>query len=138
AYPLSRELNWRMRAELSNFLNDGVMKSRGYLLYTDFNYKPMGAPISFTSRVAYFQTDDYDSRIYAYENNLLYTFGFPAYYATGVRTYLNARWRVTRSMTFEARYALTYRPYEESISSSYSKYEGNKIHEFKAQLRLRF
>lgn len=138
AYPLSKSVEWRMRVELSQFLRDGEPISKGYLLYHDINFKPLGTPLSFTTRLAYYQTDNYDSRIYAYESNILYAFSIPAYYSTGIRGYFNARWRVARNLTLEGRYAITYRPLDDEISSSYNKVEGNKIHEVKAQMRLRF
>ncbi len=138
SYPITKEWQWRTRIEMSQFLTDGKTTSHGYMIYTDFNYRPMGFPLSFTSRIAYYQTDDYDSRIYAYENNVLYAFSIPAYYSTGIRTYLNLRWKVYHNLTIEARYALTYRPYDASISSSYNEIHGNKSHEFKAQIRIRF
>ena len=36
-----------------------------------------------------FETDDYDTRIYIYEPDLLYNFSFPAYYGKGLHYYLN-------------------------------------------------
>lgn len=138
SYPINKAWEWRTRIQVSQFLVDHQSVSRGYLLYTDILYRPISFPISFTSRLAYFQTEDYNSRIYAYENNLLYTFSIPAYYSTGIRTYINVRWKVFYNLTLEARYALTFLPYDKSISSSYNEVKGNKRHEFKAQMKLKF
>ena len=33
--------------------------------------------------ISYYNTDDYDSRIYAYERGLLYQFSFPMFYGKG-------------------------------------------------------
>lgn len=39
------------------------------------------------TRFALFDTPDYDTRLYAYENDVLYTVSVPAYYYTGNRIY---------------------------------------------------
>ena len=44
-----------------------------------------------TASVAWFHTDDYDSRLYRYEPSVLHDFSFPAYYGHGLRYALMAR-----------------------------------------------
>ena len=38
----------------------------------------------------YFNTDDYDSRVYGYESGLLYSFGMKSYYYHGMRATMSA------------------------------------------------
>jgi hypothetical protein len=45
-------------------------------------------PLSVKMRYALFDTDGWDSRIYAYEDDVLYAFCVPAYYNKGQRIYL--------------------------------------------------
>lgn len=47
------------------------------------------------ARVAYIQSTNYDSRLYAYEPSLPYAFSLPAYYGRGWRTclVLSYKWK---------------------------------------------
>lgn len=56
--------------------------------------------------VAYFHTDDYASRLYAYEPRLRYDAGFPAFAYHGVRSVLTAEWQVCRRFSLGCRYSL--------------------------------
>jgi hypothetical protein len=58
-------------------------------------------------RLAYFYTDGYNSRLYAYENDLLYSFSVPALYGNGVRTYLNFQQKLGSKFTFWLKFAAT-------------------------------
>ncbi|MEM6963883.1 MAG: helix-hairpin-helix domain-containing protein [Bacteroidota bacterium] len=105
---LNKRLELRTRAEWSWTDNEVEPLRNGYLLYQDVVFKATRFPISFTTRYAIFDTDDYSARIYAYENDLLYTFSIPAYTGKGTRFYLNARYRPTKNWTIEARYERTF------------------------------
>mgnify|MGYP007042166935 CR=1 FL=1 len=49
-------------------------KSNGILLYQDLVYSFKEIPLKLSARYAIFDTDNYDTRLYAYENDLLYVF----------------------------------------------------------------
>ncbi len=109
-YNLSKAFTLRSRSEMVIY-DDGLNNTPtnyGYLLLQDLIYKPMGFPLSFTSRFAIFDTDNYDSRLYAYENDILLSFSIPAYYNRGTRFYLNLRYRGIKNTTLEFRFAQTY------------------------------
>ncbi len=84
------------------------LRTTGFMLYQDVIYKPIGTPWSFSARYAVFDTDDFGSGIYAYENDLSYTFSVPVYFYRGTRTYLNVRYKGIRNLTLEGRIAQTY------------------------------
>jgi len=48
---------------------------RPYLIF-----KPLSFPVSFSTRLACFDTESYNARIYANENDILYAYSFPVYY----------------------------------------------------------
>ena len=102
---LSKQLSLRSRVEYAYTQESGRI-SDGTVIYQDILWKPEQLPLSITGRVAVINTDDYDSRIYAYENDLLYRFRIPAYYGQGTRSYVNLRYRVSRRLTAELRGAL--------------------------------
>ncbi len=135
-YNVSKNLELRSRIEYSRFEQDGL--SHGYTLLQDVIYKPIGIPISFTGRIVMFDTDDYDSRIYAYENDILYEFYIPAYFYQGLRYYLNIRYDVAEFVTAELRYANTRYTNRNTVGSSNELIDGNIRSDIKAQLRFSF
>ena len=120
------------------------IRTTGFMLYQDVIYKPANIPWSFSARYALFDTDDYASRIYAYENDLLYTFSVPAYYYRGSRAYLNVRYRGIRNLTLEARIAQTYLAGQTanvdfaSFGSGREEIDGRTRTEVKFQLKFKF
>jgi len=106
-YTYTRELSFVSRLEYNHFSKDGE-SSQGYMLFQDVKYKPIGKNYSFTMRYSIFDTDDFDSRIYAYENDVLYEFSIPFYYGSGTRFYINWRQRLSRKLYFQLRYARSY------------------------------
>ncbi len=136
---ISKALELRNRVEMAIY-DDGVTnkKSRGYMLMQDWIYKPIGFPLSFTGRFALFQTDDYNSRIYAYENDILYSFFIPPYYNTGTRFYLNLRYKGIRNMTIELRYSQTYYADQETFGSGNEEIDKPRRSEIKAQIKYKF
>jgi len=98
----------------------------------------MNSPLSFSFRYGIFDTDSYNSRIYAYENDVLYTFTIPAYYNRGTRTYLTLRYKIKKGIDIWLRYGLTYYDNLNVISSGLEEIQGNHKSEIKAQIRFKF
>lgn len=134
---VSPNLELRTRMEYS-FYSNPIKKSNGYLFYQDFIYKSNQFPLSFTSRIAFFDTDDFDSRIFAYENALLYEFGIPSYFDQGVRYYVNLRYRATNNITAEMRFAKTHLTNRDSFSSGNEFIDGDTRSDLRFQLRIGF
>ncbi len=133
---LNKTLELRTRTEFSIF--NQAEESRGFVIMQDVIYKPIGFPLSFTSRIALFDTDDFNSRIYAYENDILYEFYIPAYFYQGMRYYINLRWKATRNITAEMRYAHTRYTNRNEIGSGLDLISGNTRNDIKAQIRFTF
>lgn len=106
-YRLSASLTLRQRLELVWFNRRGLNPQDGFLSFMDFIYKPMQLPISGNIRLQYFESDGYDSRIYAYENDVLFNYSIPVYYNKGYRFYLNVNGDLSRKMSFWLRVATT-------------------------------
>jgi hypothetical protein len=97
----------------------------------------MSKPYSFTARFALFDMDSYDARIYAYENDVLYYFGVPAYYNRGARMYITFRYRVMRGIDVWLRVAQTYYSNVSTIGSGLNQINGNKKTEIRTQIRFK-
>jgi hypothetical protein len=77
---------------------------KGVLLLQDLNYRFRSVPLSLWLRYCTFNTDNYDSRIYTWENDLLYTFSIPALYGTGSRFYFMAGWKISNKAELRFKY----------------------------------
>ena len=86
-YSPDRKWTLRSRIELVKYNK----KERGFLGYTDFFYAPMAGLFRGNFRLQYFEADTYNSRVYAFENDVLYSYSIPAFYNKGLHWYLNSR-----------------------------------------------
>ncbi|MEL6924242.1 MAG: helix-hairpin-helix domain-containing protein [Bacteroidota bacterium] len=138
-HQLTPALELRSRVDWG-FYDDGfsAARDRGFAIYQDAIFRSRSFPLSFTTRFALFDTDSFNMRFFAYENDLLYSFSVPAYYGRGHRFYLNLRYRGIRKLTFELRYARTQWNDREVISSGFNQIEGNVRSEVKVQVGYRF
>lgn len=130
-------LQLRNRAELSLYSKD-EKGERGFLIAQDVICKPSFSKFRCSFRLALFNTDSYNSRIYSYENDLLYSYSIPGYQDKGIRFYINIGYRPERSLDLSARYAITSYYNTESIGSGLDAIEGHNRSEVKVQLRYAF
>ena len=70
------------------------VREQGYLLYADLRYSPAKRPYAVAGRVQVFETDGFNSRIYAYEQDA--GFAAPAAYHKGLRYYINLQMDLNR------------------------------------------
>ena len=87
---------------------------------------------------AWFATDSYDSRLYAYERGPLYTFSFPAYYGRGVRYALMASADIWRNLTLTAKAGVTDYLDRSTIGSGLRRIDGSSMADIDVQLRWKF
>ncbi|MFW0715241.1 helix-hairpin-helix domain-containing protein [Pedobacter sp. N23S346] len=131
---------WRFqnRIEVSQYKKGEAKAEFGYLIYQDVDYSPLFSKITGNVRVAYFNTPSYNSRIYAYEDDVLYSFAFGMYSGKGFRTYLNLKYNLAKKLNIWARYAMFYYQDIETVGTYLDEIEGNKKSEIKIQLRYQF
>lgn len=137
SYAISPSFSLRNRIELIQF-SHGDYTENGYMLYQDIIYRNLASPWAITLRYALFDTDGFNSRIYAYENDVLYAFSFPFYSDKGSRMYLLARYRLGRNIDLYARLAQTFYTNRNQSGSGLDLIDNNTRTEIKAQIRLKF
>ena len=81
--------------------------STGMLFLQDMVYSFRQIPVTLWFRYCIFNTDDWDSRLYAYENDLLYSFSIPALSGSGTRSYFMVKWEIGNRAELRAKYSLT-------------------------------
>lgn len=102
-YKVGPSLELRSRVEWTTAKNEILPLSRGYMAYQEAVFKKLGFPLSGALRYGLFDTKDYDSRIYTFENDLFSAISIPAFAGRGSRLYLNLTWRVNKVLRLEAR-----------------------------------
>lgn len=107
----------------------------GYLLAQDIAYQLARPALSLHARFALYQTD-YNTRIYAYENDLPYTFGVPAHQGQGWRAYLMMAYPIGPKAKLWIRWSRWYLMQAESYGSGLDELDQNHKTEIKLMLRL--
>jgi hypothetical protein len=104
--------------------------SRGALLLQDLIIRFRKYPVQVWLRYCLFKTDNWDSRLYTYENDLLYSFSIPALSGEGSRSYLMIKWDIGKAAEFRIKYGMT------TVVSSENSVKNTD--EFKLQFRVWF
>ena len=122
------------KVEGAHYRNDDGSNAYGYYLCQDIAYKPEGKPFNLTFRYALFDAQDYNARVYAYENDVLYAFSVPALYGKGMRVYLLGKLKFLDALTLYARIGSTFYTDRETISSGPTQIEGNHKTDLKVEV----
>lgn len=128
-------LAFRNRVELLWYNKKMGNAANGFLTYFDVHYKPLKKSFSGIVRFQYFETDDYNARIYAFENDVLYKYSIPAFSDKGFRYYININTNVSKTIRVWFRIAQTYYLNKQSIGSGLDEIAGNKRTEVSFQVR---
>ena len=139
SYRVNTVLTIRGRGEIMWFDKEGPQRSQGFLVFTDVFYKPLMVKYAFNARLQYFETDDFNSRIYAYENDILYSYSIPQFSGKGYRLYANVNYDLTRKLTAYLREAQTsYTDNRTAVGSGNDETIGNQRTDLRLQLIYRW
>lgn len=136
-YPISKGLEWRSRLEVSRFALED-RREWGWMVYQDLNIKPLDFPVDVTTRWALFDTEGFDTRIYAYESDLLYSFSIPPYQYQGSRFYVNVSYRPIKPLLVQLRYARTRFFDRETVGSGNLEIDGSARSDVRLLVRWRW
>lgn len=131
----SANITLRNRLELTWLNKKRWDSERGFLLFCDILYKPMMKPYSGSLRFQFFESDSYQSRIYAYENDVLYGNSIPSFFDKGWRYYLNLNYDLTKKLSFWIRWSQSIYPEKPSIGSGLDEIPGSHRSEWKCQVQ---
>lgn len=133
----SRGFSWKFQSKVQYnvFRGTGLPASAGWALIQDIEtrYRRM----QFKMRVAGFSTDSYDSRIYAYENDVLYAVSFPAYSGRGIRWYGIVKIPLGGKADIWLRLARTRVSDRETMGSGFDLINGNIKTDVRMQVRYK-
>lgn len=129
----------KLKTEVSAVFNrtEGTKWNKGILMYQDLVLALKRPQLSLYLRVAYFDTDSYDERLYAYENDVYYAFTVGSYYYQGLRAYLMLRYKI-QNLSIWLRVSRTHYLNKETISSGLTEIDKPHKTEVKVQGMYRF
>ena len=138
SYRIDQAFTVRSRTELLWYDKKGKNAERGFLTFFDVIYKPVLKRYNANIRLQYFETDDYNSRIYAYENDVLFYYSIPAFFNKGFRYYLNVNYDLSSSISFWLKWAQYIYQDVESIGSGLDEIPGSTKSEIRMMVRIVF
>lgn len=123
----------RSRVELCWFDKKGEAAENGFMIYTDIIAKPLMKRYSGNVRLLYFETEGYNSRIYAFENDVLYGYSIPVFFDKGYRYYLNINYDLSKKLSFWMRISQTIYPEKTRYGSGLDEVNSSTKTELKLQ-----
>ena len=131
-YNLTRSIAIRNRLEIL-WIQPEEERENGFLGFFDLSWKRGLRNFSTNLRLQYFETTGYASRIYAYENDVLYSSSIPSFSDQGWRYYLNLHYDWGKNFSGWFRWSQSIYPGKTKIGSSFDEINGNKKTEIKFQ-----
>lgn len=131
---------WKFQTtvDYNHFHSRGKEQSGGYQCTQSCAYVFRHFPLSVSLQGTYFSTDDYDSRVYASEKGLLYTFYTPSFYGKGFRYSTHLRYDLNKAFMFLVKFGQTVYQDRETIGSGNDLIQGNKKADLQMQFRVKF
>lgn len=130
-------LTLKTRIDYVKYLSNNSPEE-GIYAFQDLQYSFQKFPLTFTTRIGVFDTKSYNSRLYAYESDVLYAFSVPAVYQQGMRTYFMVEYSPTRNLDIWVRLAQSYYTGEKKIGTALDEIEGPSKTEIKIQMKWSF
>jgi hypothetical protein len=132
-FKVNRTWTLRERIELLRYDKNGKNEENGFLGFFDFIYKSLLKPWSANVRLLYFETGDYNSRIYTYENDVAFSYSIPAFFNKGYHYYININYDAGKKFSLWLRWMQTLYGNSMSIGSGLDEIPGNHRSEIKLQ-----
>ena len=137
-FKINRTITLKSRVELLWFAAKTNLQEQGFSTYFDFLYKPILRPWAGNLRFQYFDSDGYNSRIYAYENDVLFSYAIPIFYNKGLRFYINYNYNINKCFFIWLKIARTLYSGQTVIGSGLDEISGNKKTDLKLQVLYKF
>ena len=137
-YKPSSVISFRSTFDGNMYDNNVSARNYGWVISQNMSWKNPDTPIQADIFAAYFNTDDYNTRIFSNEKNMLYSFSIPSFYGKGLRLSTVVRYNFTKRLYISAKAAWTHYNDREVIGSGTEEIEGRDKVDLYAQLRWTF
>lgn len=125
------------RAELTRVssVNSGIQN--GFLVFQEFQWKPLMGKYALTMRYSLFDIAAYDGRIFAYESDVPLSYTIKGFYGKGISYFIMYKRQINRSAECWIRVERFVYNDRNSLGSGTEKTEGNKDTYVKLYLKIR-
>ena len=132
--------DWRLvtRIGYAHYHGNVTQADKGLLLYQDIQYHPQHIPLTVAARVAWFDVDDYEARLYTVESDFIYQYNSMVYQNEGYRCYLVAKYDINRHWNIGIKYGITAYTDRDTFGSSYEQIDANHRQQWRVQMRLKW
>ncbi len=110
--------------------------TEGVLIYQQVEYIFPSQAFKLHFRFTNFNTDGFDARIYAYENDVLYAFSIPAFYDRGDHFYILLNYKMNATLNFWFKLGHTHYKNRKIIGTGNEEINGSSKTEIKFQIRI--
>lgn len=136
-YKAEKIIGLKSRVMFSEFYQVGRPKEHGFVIFQDVDID-IDKKVKISGRFALFDANDYNTRLYVYEKNVLWAFAMPVYYGQGVRNYIMVQYKINRNLDIWLRIARFEYRNVDKISSGVNEINGNSKTEVTVQLKYDF
>lgn len=128
---------WQFRTQADAVLSSFNGHSFGWMLTQSAGCNIIKG-VRLNLSAGYFDTDDYDSRVYTYERGLRYSSLFPSFYGQGLRCTFNAAVEPCKLFSLTAKVGATKYFDRSQIGSGYNLIDSSSAADLELQARLKF
>lgn len=133
-----RAATWNLRTQTDMTLSDVMHVGSFGWMVTEQGGWTATPWLKLAGSAGYFQTDNYNSRVYSTEPNLLYSFRFPMFYGQGLRTTFMLSALPTANLKLIARLGYTHYFDRDTIGSGLQEINGSSQTDLELQLQWKF
>lgn len=137
-YSLGDVLSSRTTLDYNHFHSQDRAANKGYQVTQMISSQLPWARLFADVQGSYFFTDDYDSRVYASESGLLYTFYTPSFQGRGFRCSIRFKYELNKHFLLITKFGETVYLDRNEIGSGNDLICGNKKADIQMQLRIKF
>lgn len=136
-YWVNPQVRLRTRGELVQSQQAGEDLEHGYLIYQDLRLQ-FSSKLQLDARLTMFDTESFDTRVYQFENDLLYVFASQALFNKGQRMYVLLNYEPYDFLDIWGKFGITIYEDEQTIGSGLNQIEGDTRSEIGIQARVTF
>jgi hypothetical protein len=135
-WKMNDKIQIRSRLEYVRYKYQSVNEN-GALFFQDLIYT-FSLKLKCWYRITLYNTGGYNSRIYSYENDLLYYFSIPEFHGRGIRSYLNLKYQPLKLLAVYLKAGYTLRDGATSMGSGNDETQGGHRFDVRGQVCLKF
>jgi hypothetical protein len=136
-YWVNPKVRLRTRGELVRSRQAGEDLELGYLLYQDLRLE-LSDKLQIDTRLTMFDTESFATRVYQFENDLLYVFSSQSLFNKGQRMYVLLNYEPIDFLEIWAKFGITVYEDEQVIGSGLNQIQGDTRSEIGVQARVMF